>query len=184
MVKLLKVPGYDVKAPMAGKRAVNDPDVNFLENAGIDFFVPNYNEQFEKDFKKYNPEMNIDKDVSGNRIIRIGAGKNVIVPAGWYTKFPENMMFLVCNKSGVANKQHLSFAAHVIDASYQGNLLMSVFNYGSDWTTIKLGEKLVQLVQVPILSGAEIVAEDTSPEDFFVSKSERGAGALGSTGLA
>ena len=37
-VKFLKV--RDVKSPLRGTH----------EAAGIDFFVPNYNEQFEKDF--------------------------------------------------------------------------------------------------------------------------------------
>ena len=182
MLKLLKVKGYDVKTPKVGDYEITDPNAKW-DNAGIDLFVPKLNEQFEKDFKKYNPYLNIDEDTDGNKIIRLGAGKNAIIPSGWYTKFPESQMLMVANKSGVANKKHLSFAAHIIDSSYQGNLLISVFNYGSDWTVIPLDEKLVQVIQVPVLLGAEIVPEDTDKDVFFVEKSERGEGALGSTGL-
>lgn len=171
MIKIFKVEGYDVK----------EPAFNYDENAGADFYIPNYNETFLNDFKKYNSEMSVDK-VNEDYVIRIAPHKNVIVPSGWYTKLEESSMALVCNKSGVANKQHLSFGAHVIDESYQGNLLMSVFNYSNDWVTIKCGEKLVQIVQVPILKGLEIVKTGTK-EEFFGRKTERGEGALGSTGL-
>lgn len=182
MLKLLKVVGYDVKTPKVGDYEITDPNAKW-DNAGIDFFVPNFNEQFEKDFNNYNPNLSIDEDQNGDKIIRLGAGKNAIIPAGWYTKLEPSTMLMVANKSGVANKQHLSFAAHIIDESYQGNVLMSVFNYGSDWTVIKLGEKLIQCIQIPILVGATVVGDCTSKEDFFVAKSERGDGALGSTGL-
>ena len=182
MIKLLKVSGYDVKTPKTGDFEVTDPNAVW-DNAGIDLYVPKYNEQFAKDFKEYNPNLTIDKDLDGKYFFRIPSGTNAIVPSGWYTKFPESQMLMVANKSGVANKKHLSFAAHIIDSSYQGNLLISIFNYGNDWTKVTLDEKLVQVIQVPVLLGAEIVDENTSKEDFFVKESTRGAGALGSTGL-
>ena len=171
MVEILKVDGYEVK----------DPVFDYEENAGADFFVPKYNETFAKDFAKYNPDVQIDSK-DGEYFFRLAPHKNVIVPAGWYTKFGNDMAFIVCNKSGVANKQHLSFSAHIIDASYQGVLLLSVFNYSEDWTIIKCDEKLVQLLQVPILKGLNIVTGKTK-EEFFEKESKRGAGALGSTGL-
>lgn len=179
---ILKVKGYDVKTPKVGDYEVTDPNAKW-DNAGVDFFTPNYNEQFEKDFKHYNPNLEITTDESGIKIIKLKPGQNAIVPAGWYTKLAPSTMLMVANKSGVANKQHLSFAAHIIDESYQGNLLMSVFNYGSADTDIKLGEKLIQCVQVPIITGVNIVDDNTPKEAFFEKASERGDGALGSTGL-
>lgn len=171
LIKILKADGYDVK----------EPSFDFEENAGIDFYVPNYNETFEKDFKKYNPTKSIDKKSNTDYIIRIAPNENVIIPSGWYTKFNNNMALIACNKSGVSNKQHLSFTAHIIDSSYQGIFLMSVFNYGNDWTTIRLGDKLIQLLQVPILKG--VIVENMSKDKFFQTKTKRGEGALGSTGL-
>jgi dUTP pyrophosphatase len=63
----------------------------------------------------------------------------------------------------------------LIDSDYQGEVKISCWNRGSESYRIQVGEKLAQLVLVPVLQ-----AELEIVEDFVLS--ERGEGGFGSTG--
>ena len=63
----------------------------------------------------------------------------------------------------------------LIDSDYQGPLMVSCWNRGSEPYTVQPGERIAQLVIVPIVQvGLEIV-------DEFVATA-RGAGGFGSSG--
>lgn len=166
MIKLCKEEGYEVKEPSYGTEL----------SVGLDFYIPSYNEKFYTDFIKYNKKSCIKKDK-----IVIKPHTGVIIPSGWYCKFDDNLMLAVANKSGVANKSHLSYAAHIIDPDYQGIILLSVYNWGKTTTELKYDNKLVQLIQIPVVKGFKI--SNTDKESFFTHKTKRGKGCLGSTGL-
>ena len=92
-------------------------------------------------------------------------------------------MLLDLNKSGIATKKKLAVGACVIDVSYQGIIHYHVYNFSRDkWAELKCDEKVVQMVQVPVLSGMEVV-ENLKPEEFFEEKTDRASGGFGSTGL-
>ena len=63
----------------------------------------------------------------------------------------------------------------LIDSDYQGQLMVSTWNRGTDAFTLNPMERLAQLVIVPVLQvGFNVVGE--------FEESDRGAGGFGSTG--
>jgi dUTP pyrophosphatase len=63
----------------------------------------------------------------------------------------------------------------LIDSDYQGELMVSCWNRGQTRFTVEPGERLAQLVLVPVVQAEfEVVDEFDS--------SQRGAGGFGSTG--
>ncbi|MDN5862344.1 MAG: dUTP diphosphatase, partial [Salinisphaera sp.] len=63
----------------------------------------------------------------------------------------------------------------LIDSDYQGELLVSCWNRGGQAFTIEPGERVAQLVLVPVVRAAFEVVEDFAT-------SARGAGGFGSSG--
>lgn len=171
-VKFIKT--RDVKTPVRGTG----------EAAGIDFFVPNYNEDFIKDFIKKNDNLpllipiRIEDDAVYITILPQG---RVLIPSGIHTYLDPGTALIAANKSGVATKTGLVFGAQVVDSDYSGEIHISVINTSNVPVVIKSGEKLIQFIHTPvILSPLEEVDRETF--DKLHDKSERGAGGFGSTG--
>ena len=116
--------------------------------------------------------------------LHIAPGEDVCIPSGLYSKLEKNTMLLDLNKSGIATKKKLAVGACVIDVSYQGIIHYHVYNFSKDkWAELKCDEKVVQMVQVPVLSGMEVI-ENLKPEEFFEEKTDRAAKGFGEgTGL-
>jgi dUTP pyrophosphatase len=84
---------------------------------------------------------------------------------------------LVLPRSGLGHKHGvvLGNLVGLIDSDYQGQLMVSCWNRGQSAFTIQPGERIAQLVVVPV---AQVEFEVV---DEFVA-SERGAGGFGSSG--
>jgi dUTP pyrophosphatase len=82
---------------------------------------------------------------------------------------------LVRDRSSMAAKG-VATTAGVIDAGYRGEILILMTNLGSAPVELKAGEKIAQMIPVPVLTGAvETVA---SLEDS--ARAEKGFGSSGS----
>lgn len=142
-------------------RDVKLPTRGTAASAGLDFYTPN----------------NIPE-------IELLPGEDALIPSGIKAKLPKGFALIAFNKSGVATKQGLQVGACVIDEDYQGEIHIHVTNVSDTKTTIKPGQKLVQMILVPVsYEGVEEVAEDELFTEADVLKSERGEGGFGSTGL-
>ena len=64
----------------------------------------------------------------------------------------------------------------VIDADYQGPLMISCWNRGREAVTIGVGDRIAQLLLVPVAQARLRVVDEFAP-------SVRGAGGFGSTGI-
>jgi len=64
----------------------------------------------------------------------------------------------------------------VIDADYQGPLMISCWNRGTQPYTIEVGDRVAQLLLVPVAQARLRVVDTFAP-------SARGAGGFGSTGV-
>ena len=126
------------------------------QSAGIDFFVPN-------SFKTKS----------------LGPGHKAFIPSGIKADVPPGHALIAFNKSGVALKKNLFVGACVVDEDYQGELHLHVVNVGSEAVKIEPGEKLVQLVLVPVFYDT---IEEVKQEELFSTTTERGSGGFGSTG--
>ena len=176
-------------------RDVKDPIRNVAENAGIDFYVPNYCYQFRHDLLIKNVGMQTPKskfarfiarlfnktyiDLKG--VIHIAPGKDVIIPTGIHSKFESNLALIANNKSGIATKKKLIFGASVIDASYQGEWHAHLINTSSTYQTVECGQKVVQFIP-HLISVDPVEMVDASPEEFYTETTSRGTGWAGSTG--
>lgn len=85
---------------------------------------------------------------------------------------------VVLPRSGLGHKQGLVLGnlTGLIDADYQGPLMISLWNRGEAAVTIAPGDRVAQLVFLPVVQVA------LEPCDEF-SRSDRGAGGFGHTGL-
>ena len=81
---------------------------------------------------------------------------------------------LVRDRSSMAARG-IATTGGVIDAGYRGEILVVMTNLGDDAVELKPGEKIAQMVPVPVLTGAVVEAEEL--ED-----SGRAAKGFGSTG--
>jgi len=107
----------------------------------------------------------------------VGPGSSCIIPTGIKVEVPEGYMLEVKNKSGIASKRRLLVGACVIDSGYDGEVLINLHNIGGEGQMIYPGEKLAQVVLIPVEACKFI--ETTG---HINANTERGPGGFGSTG--
>jgi dUTP pyrophosphatase len=81
---------------------------------------------------------------------------------------------LVRDRSSMASKG-IATTAGVIDAGYRGEILVLMTNLGQAPVELKAGEKIAQMIPVPVLTGA--VEQVASLEDS--ARAEKGFGSSG-----
>jgi dUTP pyrophosphatase len=118
-------------------------------------------------------------DVFALDAVRLGARQTVKVRTGIAVEAREPQTgaplgLLVRDRSSMAARG-LATTGGVIDAGYRGEILIVMTNLGDADVELKAGEKIAQMVPVPVLTG--IVEEVESLED-----SERAAKGFGSSG--
>ncbi len=110
--------------------------------------------------------------------LTISPGETHLIPTGIaiYIADP-NMAAVILPRSGLGHKHGLVLGNLVglIDADYQGPLMVSCWNRGQIAYTIQPGDRMAQLVFVPIVRTQFEVVNDFSA-------SERGAGGFGHSG--
>jgi dUTP pyrophosphatase len=149
-------------------------------DAGIDFFVPEKNDKFIEDLKEANKEKELKLE---NDQIILEPNKDVLIPSGIKSKFGNNLALIAFNKSGVAVKKNLICGACVIDSSYQGEIHLHMINVGNETQVVNFGEKILQFIPIKIENEPINVKEDVPEDEFYTTKTDRGAGGFGSTGV-
>lgn len=101
-----------------------------------------------------------------------------LVPTGVAIQLPgPEYVALVCARSGLAVKHGLALSngVGVIDSDYRGEIQVGLVNLGSETYTLQPGERLAQLMILPVAQAAFVQADTLDETD-------RGAGGFGSTG--
>ena len=93
---------------------------------------------------------------------------------GVHVQIPEGYVGFLKSKSGL-NVNHGIQSAGVIDCGYTGSIRAKLYNHGRGMVHIKKGQKISQLVLLPIIT-PELERVDSLEE------TERGNGGFGSTG--
>ena len=163
-------------------RDVHDPVRGTSKSAGIDLYCPTFTEDFIRVFNARNTNaqsMAMFNTVQNNILIRPHG--QVWIPSGLTVNFLdlENSALIAFNKSGFSWDSRLSLLACVVDQDYQSELMLTMVNYSDYPTAIIQGQKLTQVVRVPVYYDTiEMVSQD----QIHTTVTERGGGAMGSTG--
>lgn len=110
--------------------------------------------------------------------LTVAPGETHLVPTGLaiYVGDPGYAAVLL-PRSGLGHKHGLVLGnlTGLIDSDYQGQLFVSIWNRGSKSYTIEIGERIAQLVFVPVAQG-----QFRQVDEFEAS--DRGAGGFGHSG--
>jgi len=107
--------------------------------------------------------------------------ENKILPTGIKFGVPHGYMLQVMNRSSMAAKNNLIVGAHCIDSGYDGEVFIDLHNVGLIEKVIKPGDKIAQLVLVPVVPFRILENFNDSLYADPITISDRGTGALGST---
>src|ERR1700733_11384488 len=110
--------------------------------------------------------------------LTLSPGESVLVPSGMAIHIGDpGWCALIVPRSGLGHKHGLVMGnlVGVIDADYQGPLMISCWNRGQATYTITPGDRIAQLVFLPIVRTHFAVVEE------FVA-TERGSGCFGHSG--
>lgn len=162
---------YDVKSPVRSTRF----------SAGIDFYIPEYTEQYATAIwdkvKKVRDEI-LDREIYQ---ICIPSHGKILIPSGLKVSYPKNRALDFLNKSGIASKKALLVGAELCDWDYQNELFFDLHNISNEDVYVDFGQKIVQGVLIPVYY-YKLKQVDTELE-LFGKRSVTRTGGFGSTGL-
>ena len=111
-------------------------------------------------------------------ITEVGPGETILIPTGISIFIDDpSLAAVILPRSGLGHKHGIVLGNLVglIDSDYQGPLMVSMWNRGHQSFTVKPGDRIAQLVFVPIVQADFEVVEEFSSSD-------RGEGGFGHTG--
>lgn len=106
-----------------------------------------------------------------NGIVR--AGQSATFHTGVHVQLPDNTAGVLLPKSGLMLKNLVAFG--VVDQGYTGEILVHMFNHGGIDYSIRAGDKIAQMLVMPVLYEPVELVE-------ALSGGERGNDGFGSTG--
>lgn len=110
--------------------------------------------------------------------LELAPGRAELIPTGLAIHVEDpGLAAMILPRSGLGHKHGIVLGNLVglIDSDYQGQLMVSCWNRGAEPFTVKPGERIAQLVVVPVVQVAlQVVGEFAT--------SERGAGGFGHSG--
>ena len=112
----------------------------------------------------------------------ISPGASVLLQTGLKFEIPHGYMLEVKNRSSVASKRGLLVGACVIDSGYDGEVFIDLHNVGTTKQLIERHTKIAQLVMVSVVAFRAQEKTTGSLYEEAITISNRGDGALGSTG--
>ena len=113
----------------------------------------------------------------------IQPGESKILSTGLKFGIPHGYMLQIMNRSGNAAKKQLMVGACVVDSGYDGEVFVNLHNVGNNTQTIESGMKIAQAVLIPVLHARFVETSEDNLYDWYpITISDRGDGALGSTG--
>jgi dUTP pyrophosphatase len=105
-------------------------------------------------------------------------GETVLIPTGLAIHIDDNSLAaVILPRSGLGHKHGIVLGNLVglIDSDYQGQVFVSCWNRGNEPFTINIGERIAQMVFVPVV---QVAFEQVTEFD----ESHRGEGGFGHTG--
>lgn len=136
---------------------------------GSDFQLPSY---------ASDGAAGIDLRAMTNEQVLIKPGQTILIPTGISIYIEDkNICATILPRSGLGHKHGIVLGNLVglIDSDYQGPLMVSLWNRGTSDFTVNVGDRIAQLVFLPIIQASFDVVNEFE-------QSERGEGGFGHTG--
>ena len=110
--------------------------------------------------------------------VQISPGETVTIPTGLAMEIQPGYAGFVFARSGLGIRSGIVPAncVGVIDSDYRGEVLVGLYNHSQRPFTVRPGDRVAQLVLMPVHTPEIQVCEE-------LSDSQRGTGGFGSTGL-
>ena len=128
---------------------------------------------------KYKTDGSSGVDLSAflDKEVVIKPNSSELIPTGLQVAIPEELEIQIRPRSGLAAKESIGVlnSPGTIDSDYRGELKIILFNHGNKDFIINNGDRIAQMVLVPILK-MEFEEVDSLPDTV------RGQGGFGSTG--
>ena len=128
---------------------------------------------------KYKTDGSSGVDLSAflDKEIVIKPNSSELIPTGLQVAIPEELEIQIRPRSGLAAKESIGVlnSPGTIDSDYRGELKIILFNHGKEDFIINNGDRIAQMVLVPILK-MDFEEVDSLPDTV------RGQGGFGSTG--
>ena len=105
----------------------------------------------------------------------VKSGCSVVIDTGVCVQLPKGTTGFLKSKSGL-NVKHGIIGEGVIDENYTGSIRVKLYNLGHEDYTFEKGDKLIQLVVLPVVIPDELVRVEELEE------TDRGDNGFGSSG--
>ena len=114
-------------------------------------------------------------DLKAPRSAMIPPKGSATIDTGVHVELPKGTVGMLKSKSGLNVKYGIT-SEGVVDEGYTGSIVAKLYNHGDKVVTIKRGDKITQLVILPVVipESLELVQE--------LEKTDRGNNGFGSTG--
>jgi dUTP pyrophosphatase len=112
-------------------------------------------------------------------MLQVLPGETKLIPTGIALNMQDTgMAATILPRSGLGHKHGIVLGNLVglIDSDYQGELFISVWNRGNDEFSINSGDRIAQLMFIPVLKADFVLVDEFEA-------TERGAGGFGHTGV-
>lgn len=113
-------------------------------------------------------------DLYGLETVELLPGQGRMLRTGIALEIPAGTVGIIKDRSSLG-KKGLKVAGGVVDAGYRGEVQVILWNWSQESVTLNAGERIAQMVILPILVPAPVEVKE-------LSDSARGAGGFGSTG--
>ena len=130
---------------------------------------------------KYLDDSGMDLRADLSRPVTVKPLERVLIPTGIHFELPESFEVQVRPRSGLAIKNGITVlnTPGTVDRGYSGEIKIILINLSNENFTITHGDRIAQAVVSPVISGrwANLIKVDN------LTKTERGSGGFGSTGI-
>jgi len=149
-----------------------------MKNIQLKILDPRVGKQFPLPEYATDGSAGLDLRACIDQQMTLEPGQTELIPTGLAIHIADpSLAAVILPRSGLGHKHGIVLGNLVglIDSDYQGQLFVSTWNRGSEPFTLKPGERLAQLVFVPVLQAKFDIVDEFD-------QSERGEGGFGHSG--
>lgn len=149
-----------------------------MQNIQLKILDPRIGKEFPLPEYATDGSAGLDLRACLDRPLQLGMGNTALLPTGLAIHIADpHIAAVILPRSGLGHKHGIVLGNLVglIDSDYQGQLQISCWNRGNDHFTIQPGDRIAQLVFVPVVRAAFTLVDEFA-------ESDRGEGGFGHSG--